>query len=156
MATPQAIMTVADLARAVTEITQQSGQAVATGDEIYVWLAANNIDWGGNMTPRGRHFWKADHANAPGSLRKFKIEPLTHTGANAWCLARRWVDGCVWTTQQAPRWRAIPWDATKKNWIWRCAERVDATVEPFNVFDVQALARCKAAGQEGLDDEKDE
>ena len=61
---------------------------MATGDEIYVWLTANNIDWGGNMTPRGRHCWKADHANAPGVLRKFKIESLTHTDANAWCLAR--------------------------------------------------------------------
>ena len=67
MATPQAIMTAADLVRAVTEITQQSGQAVATGDEVYVWLAlpANNIDWGGNMTPRGRHFWKADLFGVP-------------------------------------------------------------------------------------------
>lgn len=47
---------------------------------------------------------------------------------------------------------AIPWDAAKWNWLWRCAERVDATVAPFNVFDVQALAHCQASTL-GDDDE---
>lgn len=153
MSSPQPIMTANDLVCAVTEITMQSAHPVATGDEVYAWLMANNIDWGENITPRGRHFWKADHANAPFVLRKFKIEPLTHTGANAWCLARRWIDACAWTAHQSPRWRAIPWDVTKKNWIWRCAERVDANVEPVSVFDVHALVRCKAAAQDVVADE---
>ena len=143
------ILTAPVLVRAVTEITAQTGQAVATGREIYAWCAAHGIDWGEHMNPRGKHFWKADHANAPGILRKFKIEPLTHVGQNAWCLATRWNDGCVWTTQQTPRWRAIPWDSERNNWIWSCAVRVDTNTPPFSLFDVQALAQCGAQGQVG-------
>ncbi len=156
MVNTSTIMTTADLVRAVTEITQQTGQAVATGREIYAWCATNHIDWGEHMTPKGRHFWKADHANAPDALRKFKIEPLTHVGQNAWCLARRWNEGCIWTTQRSPRWRAIPWDPVTKNWMWRCAERVDATTSAFHLFDPQALARCQGTSQEiesGQDDQ---
>lgn len=154
MATATAIMTAADLVRAVTEVTEQSGSAVATGREIYAWCAVNNVDWGEFMNPKGKHFWKADHANAPDVLRKFKIETLSRVGQNAWCLARRWIDGCEWTTRQVPRWRAIPWDSQRRNWMWRCAERVDATVMPYDVFDAQALARCQSATNES-DDESD-
>jgi hypothetical protein len=147
MVSALAIMTAADLVRAVTEITQQTSQAVATGREIYAWCAANHIDWGEHMSPKGKHFWKADHANAPNVLRKFKIEPLTHVDQNGWCLAKRWNEGCDWTTRQAPRWRAIPWDSSRSNWMWRCAERVDAAALPFHFFDPQALSRCQAASQ---------
>jgi len=147
MATTIAVMTPADLVRAVEEVTRRSGHPVATGDEIKAWCGASKpmIDWGAYTKPGGNHFWKADHANAPNVLRKFKIEPLTQRGLNGWCIARRWRDGCAWAATQSPRWRAIPWDPKKKNWIWRCAERVDGSVQPFNVFDVQALARCSGS-----------
>ena len=154
MANLPRVMTAVDLVQAVTVISQRTGQAVVTGREVYAWCAANRIDWGEHMTPKGRHFWKADHANAPTVLRKFKIEPLTHVGQNAWCLASRWNDGCDWTTRQGPRWRAIPWDAAKSNWMWKCAERVDRSAPAVAIFDRLALARCQAALQKGDADEE--
>lgn len=144
-------MTAADLVRAVSEITHRTGNAVATGREIYAWCAANQIDWGELLSPKGKHFWKADHENAPSVLRKFKIEPITHVGQNGWCLASRWGDACEWTARQSPRWRAVPWNAARANWMWRCSERVDRSTPPLAVFDRDALARCQATAPDDED-----
>jgi hypothetical protein len=142
-------MTATDLVRAVREITQASGRPIASGDpEIYAWCRSNGIDWGDQPGWYGRQFHRADHDNAPKSLRKFKIEPLTHRGRNAWCLAERWLEACEWTAKNDPWWRAIPWDDQRRNWIWKCAERVDGTVAAFLDFDREALARCHAAASD--------
>ncbi len=133
------IMTAAALLDAVTELTTQSGRPLASGDEIYQWCAKNGVDWGEHLTPRGRYFWDADHANAPNVLRKFKKERVTKGSQNAWCLADAWHDACSWTVHQVPRWQAVPWSTVNNNWIWQCAQRVDATTSSFLQFDRDAI-----------------
>jgi hypothetical protein len=128
-------MTAADLLQAVTEITALAGHPIAMGDEIKAWCDQRGIDWG-----RGRggdNFYTADHANAPTPLRKFKEEPVTHTGPNGWCLVRRWTDACAWCATQSPQWRAVPWNGV--NWIWMSSARVDATTD-LETFDQVALS----------------
>lgn len=68
-------MTGADLYEAVVELTTPPRSAVATGDEIRAWLARHpHIDPGEGITPVNKHWWEADHANAPSKLRKFKVQ----------------------------------------------------------------------------------
>lgn len=145
-------MTPADLLRAVREITAAPGPAVAMGAAIYPWLADNGIDPGAGRKPRNPFFWKADHANAPTPLRKFKAQkagwtmssgeaPCSHTGDNGWCLVERWDDACEWTMLQRPVWRATPWCSTCGNWIFECSALVKRGTGLVG-FDARVLKAC--------------
>jgi len=132
-------MTAAVLVDAVAALTLESGRPLANTEEIYASCGLNGVDWGEHLTPRGKHFWEADHANAPNMLRKFKKERVTKGSQNAWCLADDWHQACAWTVRQMPRWQALPWSTVNKNWIWQCAQRVDTTTPSFRQFDLDAI-----------------
>lgn len=146
-------MTAADLFRAVQELTGSGRPAVATGDDIRDWLVRTpHIDPGEHVTPVNKHWWAADHANAPSTLRKFKVQtrgwlpesgkaPCSTRGDNGWCLVERWDDACAWTTERVPRWRATPWCRTCNNWIFECSALVQRGSALVG-FDDRVLSSC--------------
>lgn len=127
------VMTADILLAAVTDLTRDASHPLATGDEIKAWCGKRNVDWG--VQVGGGHFYRADHANAPAPLRKFKIYPVTQKGKNAWCLEKNWSRACAWAEAQTPRWLAIPWSRSQRNWMWEQARRVGPQTD-LSTFDL--------------------